>query len=57
MWEGCGGGLCGRDVQEPGSVGGVSMEEECGKRVLRGLIVWEGCAGGLCGRSEHGRRV
>ena len=46
MWEGCAGGLCGRDVQEPGSVGGVSMEEECGKRVLGGLIVWilwKGC--------------
>lgn len=37
---------CGRDVQEPGCVGGVSMEEDCGKRVLGGLIVWilgKGC--------------
>lgn len=44
--EGCAGGMCGRDVQEPGSVGGVSMEEECEKRVLGGLIVWilwKGC--------------
>ena len=46
MWEGCAGGLCGRDVQEPGSVGGVSMEEECGKRVF-GRV---NCLGGMCRR-------